>query len=621
MGRVTQQSIDEVRSRADIVAEVERHVRLTKAGRSYKGLSPFTSEKTASFYVDPAKGAYYCFSSNQGGDVIRFVMAVEHLTFGEALEVLASRYNIDLTYENGAGPGREERSARMELLDIHEAAADYFHHAFLAENDLAAKVRAYWTDERHFTLEVAKDFRIGFEPPGDSALLQMLLKKGHAPAILLESGIFTAREGSTNPGTFRSRFRGRLIVPIREASQGQVIAFTARKLFCTPGADTLDLSKYVNSPGTPLFHKSHVLFNLDRAQKAVRSDPAGFMMVEGQLDTIRCYTSGFEATVAGQGTSITDEQLHILKRHSDLLRVLLDGDAAGQKAALRLMPMAFAAGLEPRFAVLPAGRDPDSLIASDGPEALRAVLEAALSPMQFLARTLKGTPEYQGAHGLSAAMRKATEILSSLESEVARAEYLRELAAIMGFDFQAALADMTRFSLRGAHATARAEAPRPAASMENNAFGRLKTPESEIWYLLLRHGELALPLASAAEDHWIDASTLEGRLLGRLFWEFRDGETLSVSDFVSAVKEDDERNFLYSLTMASREMEDETPSQDADNLLERLFISFRKRRILEIDSKVASLPTGSDLLEPLLREKVSLSRTFKQLPCLKVRVG
>jgi|GEM_PF-633795 DNA primase len=620
MGRVTQQSIDEVRSRADIVAEVERHVRLTKAGRSYKGLSPFTSEKTASFYVDPAKGAYYCFSSNQGGDVIRFVMNVEHLSFGEALEVLASRYNIDLTYENGAGPGREERSARRELLDIHEEAAEYYHQAFLAENDLAEKVRAYWTEERHFTMEVAKDFRIGFEPPTDSELLRRLLKKGHAPAMLLESGIFTAREGSADPRYFRSRFRGRLLVPIREATQGQVIAFTARKLFCTPGADTMELSKYVNSPGTSLFHKSHVLFNLDRAQKAVRNEPAGFMMVEGQLDTIRCFSSGFPATVAGQGTSITDEQLHILKRHSDFLRVVLDGDVAGQKAALRLMPMAFAAGLEPRFAVLPAGRDPDSLIAKDGPEAMGAILAGTLSPMQFLARTLKSSPEYQGAHGLAAAMRRSTEILASLESEVARAEYLRELSLAMGFDYQAALADSARFALRGAHAPARSEAPRPVAA-ENNAFGRLKTPESEIWYLLLRHGELALPLALAADESWIDASSLEGRLLGRLFWQLKDGEVESVSDFVKAVVEDEERNFLYSLAMASREITYETPQQDADNLLERLFISHRKRRILEIDAKVAALPAGSELLEPLLREKVSLSRTFKQLPCLKVKVG
>ncbi|HNX05116.1 MAG TPA: toprim domain-containing protein, partial [Opitutales bacterium] len=539
----------------------------------------------------------------------------------EALEALAGRYNITLEYADGGGPGREERSARRELLDVHEAAADFYHRAFMAGDDMAGKVRAYWTDERRFSMEVAKDFRIGFDPPTGDGLLKFLLGRGHSPKILMESGIFTAPDGPADPRKMRSRFRGRLIVPIREATQGQVIAFTARKLFCTPGADTMELGKYVNSPGTALFHKSHVLFNLDRAQKAVRTDKAGFMMVEGQLDTIRCFTNGFESTVAGQGTSITDEQLHILRRHSERIRVVLDGDAAGQKAALRLMPMAFAAGLEPSFVVLPQGRDPDSLIAGEGPDAMKALVASALSPMQFLSRILRNSPDYSGAHGLAEAMKKASEILASVESEVARGEYLRELSLIMGFDHRSAMADMARFSLRGSHAPARSESVGTAPSGEKNAFGRLKSAESEIWYFLLRHEELALPFATAADDHWIDAATMEGRLLGRLFWELKEGGVSSVSEFISAVKDDDERNYLYSLGTESRDVDYENPSQDADNLLGRLFITFRKRRIVEIDTRMASLPAGSDLLEPLLREKVSLSKTFKQLPCLKVKVG
>ena len=610
MPKITQQSIDEVRSRADIVAEVERHVRLTKAGRSYKGLSPFTSEKTASFYVDPTKGAYYCFSSNQGGDVIRFVMSVEHLSFGEALEVLASRYNVDLTYENGAGPGREERSARRELLDIHEEAADYYHQALLAENELAEKARKYWTDERHFTLDVAKDFRIGFEPPTDSELLRRLLKKGHTPAMLLESGIFTAREGSADPRFFRSRFRGRLIVPIREATQGQVIAFTARKLFCTPGADTLDLSKYVNSPGTPLFHKSHVLFNLDRAQKAVRSDPAGFMMVEGQLDTIRCFTSGFPATVAGQGTSITDEQLHILKRHSDFLRVVLDGDAAGQKAALRLMPMAFAAGLEPRFAVLPSGRDPDSLIASEGPEALGAILAATLSPMQFLARVLRNDPGNLGARGVSVAMGKASEILLSVESEVARVEYLKELCSILRVDYEAARGDLER--MHAGDSGAVQEDPIRISSTRN-------TSEGDLWCVILQNEQMARSLSEVLEDDWVECKSAEGRLLGRLLWSMRDGECETMDCFIGSIESEEDRNVIYALQAKSGSMSFTDPFGSAESILGRMFIRFRKRRISEIDSRLSSAGPDDPLAASMAQEKQALLKTMSKPPLLSLR--
>ena len=603
--------------RVNIVEEVERHVRLQKAGRSYKGLSPFATEKTPSFYVNPDKGAYYCFSTTKGGDVIRFVQEVEHLPFGEAIEVLAQRHNITLEYESGSGPNREERSRRAALIEIHEQARAYYHQSLMANDPLAEKVREYWTDKRGFSLEVAADFSIGFDPPASDALLRRLLKDGFAPDLLIESGLFVGPEDRPDPARMKSRFRGRLMIPIREPSQGQVVAFTARELFCTPGADQYKLAKYVNSPGTPLFHKSRILFNLERAQKPVRSDEGGFLIVEGQLDAIRCFTNGFTTAIAPQGTSITDDQLHILKRYSDKVRVVLDGDAAGQRAALRVLPMCFAAGLEPTFVVLPAGQDPDSMLSSQGADSLKNAIDAALSPMQFMASALLADPEYAGPRGLAEAMKKSNEILASVDSEVARQEYLKQLCERMRVDYQAARADLARHILRGS--SAQTQVTQAQAEEKEKPVQRLTTLETDLWYLILQEEALASGLLSVMEDKWIDTTLMEGRLLGRYLWELKEGLVESIEAFASRAEDEQERNCLYEMQVTSANRCSEDPIRDAEKIIQSMFVRHRKSRIAYIDAKMASGELAQEQLQQLLQERVSLTGAKKQLPSLRIQ--
>lgn len=617
MARIAQHSIEELKMRVNILDEVERHVTMQKMGRSYKGLSPFSTEKTPSFYVNPEKGAFYCFSTTQGGDVIRFVELVEHLPFNEAVEVIAQRHNFVLEYEDGGGPGREERSLRRELLELHDAVADFFHQSLLADDELAGKVREYWLEKRRFSMEVAEQFKIGFDLPASDSLLRFLTKKGFSPKAMMESGIFTGPEGVADVRRMRSRFRGRLMIPIREPSQGQVIAFTARELFCTPGADTMKLGKYVNSPGTTLFQKSHVLFNLDRAQKPVRENKGGFMMVEGQLDSIRCFTSGFTSTVAPQGTSVTDDQMHIMKRYSDHLRVILDGDAAGQRAALRALPMALAAGLEPTFVVLPPGNDPDSLILDGGAEALQKLVDSEMPPMVFLAQYLRKMPEYAGPRGLAEAMKKANEILASVESEVARVEYLRQLCDSMRVDYSAASADLSRFILRGNKGFAPREMQETGKSPEKT--GHISTLESDIWYVILQNEDYVQPLSHVVDDRWVDAESIEGRLLGRFLWDLKEGNCTSVASFLSTMEDESERNCLYAMQVKSDSMTYESPGEDLDKLLMRLFIRYRQKRLEEINNRMASGVPNDSEVKVLMEERVELQRTIKHQPCLTVQ--
>ena len=342
MARISRRSIDELRQRADIVALAGDYTQMKQRGRDWWGLSPFKSEKSPSFKVNPETGLWYCFSTQQGGDAFKLVMNREGLDFPESVERVANRFGFKLDYESG-GDGKNEKSFRGQLLEIHELVADYWRRCFLEDPVHGEWIRDYWTRQRKFTPEVADDFGIGFAPLDDSKLIPGLLAKGYAKDALAQTGLFFGVDRVPDPLRWRCRFRGRLIIPIRDI-QGRVIAFTARQLDITPQDDPSREAKYVNSPETELFKKSRTVFNLDRARSNRKGDEP-FILVEGQLDAIRCHSAGIPGVIAAQGTAVTEDHLQQLHRFSQRLLVFLDADAAGQKAALRLLPIGLREGL------------------------------------------------------------------------------------------------------------------------------------------------------------------------------------------------------------------------------------------------------------------------------------
>ena len=379
--------VRDLKLRVNIADVISRVVSLRKAGPRFKGLCPFHNEKTPSFHVDPEKGFYKCFGCGKAGDAITFVRETEQLTFTEAVEALGQRFGIVIEYEDGGGPTREDRSLRQEIFDLHEQAADFFHETFKAAGPAGDFMRAYWTGQRRFPLELADEFKIGAAAPEDSGLAARLWKKKYSEDALRQCGLFFVREGAAlTPGALRPRFRGRLMIPIREL-QGRVVAFTARQTSLTPADDPAHEAKYVNSPETPIFVKGNLLFNLDRARAHV-GDAQPFVMVEGQLDAIRCWHVGLKSAIAPQGTSITDGQLALLRRYHPKVECFFDSDSAGQKAALRLLPMVIRAGIEVRF-LAPAGAekvDPDLMFLERGLAAYAEMKPGALSAMAFACR-------------------------------------------------------------------------------------------------------------------------------------------------------------------------------------------------------------------------------------------
>ena len=355
--------LDEIRARLSVSDVVGRRVRLTKAGREHKGLCPFHNEKTPSFYVNDDKGFFHCFGCGAHGDVFGFTMRAEGLEFREAVERMAGLAGLQLPVESPAE--RERAEQRKTLHQVVEAACAWFEAQLRAPGGRAAL--AYLRD-RGLDDATIKAFRLGFAPDGRTALKDALKAQGIDESQALEAGLLVKPEGGGESYDF---FRGRVMFAINDR-RGQVVAFGGRVM-----GD--GQPKYLNSRDTPLFDKGRMLYALDKAREGVRGG-AELIVVEGYMDVIALHAAGFSGAVAPLGTAFTEAQIEQLWKLAPEPIVCFDGDAAGQRAALRAADRALpilAPGLSLRFAVMPLGDDPDSLVRKRGPEALRDVLRHA----------------------------------------------------------------------------------------------------------------------------------------------------------------------------------------------------------------------------------------------------
>ncbi len=356
--------LDEIRARLPVSTVVGKRVRLQRRGREFVGLSPFNKEKTPSFTVNDQKGFYHCFSSGRHGDIFRFLMETEGVSFPDAVERLAGLAGV-------AMPARDERSvererARAGLKEIVEKAARFFEERLTARD--GAEARAY-LERRAVHPELVKRFRLGFAPASRTALKEHLAAQGIPVEDMARAGLVIAGEDIANP---YDRFRNRLIFPITD-HRGQAIAFGGRTL------DPDGQPKYLNSPETDLFHKGHVLFNLAAARQAAH-ERGNLVVAEGYMDVIALASAGIRQAVAPLGTALTEDQLALLWRMVDEPILCFDGDGAGLRAAYRALDLALPQlkpGKSLRFALLPEGQDPDDLIRAGGREAIVAVLKDA----------------------------------------------------------------------------------------------------------------------------------------------------------------------------------------------------------------------------------------------------
>jgi len=431
MPRIAEESIERVAAASDIVEIIASYFPLKRAGTSWRALCPFHREKSASFHVSPQKQAYYCFGCGAGGSVFKFVMEYERVDFVTAVQRLAQKAGVVLVEDKGSPEDGRRRALRDRLLEVHRAAAEWFHQNLLRSPG-GSGARDY-LKSREINSDIAKSWELGYAPDGGGALLAHLRKSGFREDELRESGLF----GGGEDGPMRDRFRQRLMFPICN-DYGEVIAFSGRVL---PPSE--DPAKYVNSPETPLFTKGRALFGLHKARRPLAD--AGFAVVcEGQLDLIRVFESGMENVVAPQGTAFTPAQARLLKRYVETAVLCFDSDRAGRAAVERSLPILLAAGFTVRVAALPAGEDPDSLIRRKGADAFCGLVQGAPDYFDFAVGEAASAGELEQAGAKAALVRKLAAFTASLPDAVGREAVAARIGPRLAISPQAFLASVPK---------------------------------------------------------------------------------------------------------------------------------------------------------------------------------
>jgi DNA primase len=594
MPRIAQNSIESIKQQVNLVDVVSPYSQLKRAGKSWKGLSPFTQEKTPSFYVHPDRGFYKCFSTGEGGDCFTFIMKLENLEFSESVEFLAKKFNINLEYEAG-GPSREEVSLRKQVFQIHELATDWFHEQFMRGEE-AVPVRTYWKEDRGFDRETAEEVRIGYAPVSINALALYLQEKGITTDAMQQSGLFFARDYEKDHSRFKSRFRGRLMIPIRDV-QGRVVAFTARQLPQTPQDDPAREAKYINSPETAIFHKSRILFGMDHARTHLK-EGGYFIMVEGQLDAIRCWSVGLHTAVAPQGTAITEEQLHLMRRYEPAyIECLLDGDKAGRKAAIRILPLAFKAGLEFRFLLLPEKADPDDLLRTQGPDALEPLRKKASSAIELAISEHLPEDRIATTHEKTVALRAVFELLQHVPSEVAREDYIQTAAKLINVDPSAALRDFQK-----ARSPARPTNNASAAPEQNGTKQDplLTQATWELLWLVSHYPEYGNRIAQIIDYEWINTPAKASSLLSRILAEHQEGLIEDHNSIENLVDSLEDRQLLAEIH--TRELNVEDPKAYIETCLKKLASNYLNIKKKHLENRIANIDPKSDELLFLMKE-------------------
>ncbi len=400
------------------------------------------------------------------------------------------------------------------------------------------------------------------------------------------------------------------MIPIRD-HQGRVVAFTARQLAITPLDDPTREAKYINSPETPVFNKGHLLFGLDRARlEAGEANP--FLLVEGQLDVIRCHEQGIKTAVAPQGTAITESQLALMKRYAPTVECLLDADSPGQKAALRLLPMAVKTGLEARFLTLPKGEDPDTYLRRGGRDALESLRRKSAGPLQFAVRHFLPDPSRMSAERKTQALEQIFEIVRQAESEITRSEYLRTLARLTRLPEPAVLTDFDRFRRRRQRQAPKDTKPTEAEPLESSRPAKLSTAVETLLSICLHDEHLGKPLSEVVDQNWLDNDSTAGRLLNRVLAEFEHDEWAGTDQIDHLVETDEERHLIYSILF--HKPYDETPGKLANQALRALYLEHLNAKIKKIELEIANNEEILDDGIVFLQRKIIEFRQRKSSP-------
>jgi DNA primase len=558
---------EQVKSSVDIVAVISEYVRLKKAGGSpsYKGLCPFHTEKTPSFNVHSTHQYFKCFGCQVGGDVFKFVMEIERISFFEALKLVAERNGMTMPKREYSDPDAKLRGALMEM---HETAARVFQNNL---NGAAGAQARQYLASRNVTPETIAEFGLGLSDPSGNQLVRQFESR-FTPEQLEHSGLVAKRQESTG---FYDRFRGRLMFPIHNES-GKVIGFGGRAL--RPGEEP----KYLNSPETALYRKSYVLYNLHRAKDAVRKSDYS-VLVEGYMDVIGVYSAGVHNVVASCGTSLTNTQVRAMKRHSDRIVVNFDPDTAGANAAEKSIQMLLDEGLRVRVLELGGDLDPDEYVKASGADAYRQRLEKAPAYFHWLADRARQRFDMRTVEGRMDAFKFIAPRIQSIADRLERFAVANDVADYLGVDEKLVRDHFSKGAVEHPAAPRRAEMP-PTERLLLYSLLASQTARAQVIPELNGLG---------AVERFVSRNIFQA-----LFAMHSDGGSFRFSDLEGRLAEAD-RDLLSSAVFADEVLEEEKAAEQAMACLRSLKSQDPRSEAAALRARIKAAERQGDLQEAM----------------------
>lgn len=548
---ITRETIDEVKSRVDIMDVVGDFITLKRSGQNYRALSPFTNEKTPSFYVVPAKGIFKDFSSGKGGDAITFVMEHEGMAYLEAIRYLAKKYGVEVKEEASTQQDLASQSEREGLYIVMNFAKE-FYRDLLFQNEEGRSIGLSYFRERGFNDRTIEKFELGYSLNQWDHLTKTAVSKGYSEEMLEKSGLLIRKED----GKKYDRFRGRVIFPVHNLS-GKVIAFGARIL-----TKEKDQPKYINSPETEIYHKSHVLYGLFQAKNAIRRDEFCYL-VEGYTDVISLHQSDIENVVASSGTALTEDQIKLMRRFTENITVLYDGDPAGIKAAVRGIDLVLKGGLNVRIVLLPDGEDPDSFSKKMGSTELKKYLKDHTQDFISFKIGLYSKEAANDPIKKAEAIREIVTSIGLIPDPIKRSVYLQETSHLLKISEAVLFTELNKILIndrqkkdqKRAHEEVKEPAPDIEAPAKNISINPEELQEKEVVRLLLNYADSELEedvdLVSYFISEFEDIEFLNASYayIYSTFLKFRNEGKLIDSNYFLDTSPEDIKRIVAELTL------------------------------------------------------------------------
>jgi DNA primase len=631
-------TIDRIFAAADIVEVIGQFVSLKKSGQNFRGLSPFKNEKTPSFFVSPSKGIFKCFSTGKGGSVVTFLMEHEKLSYPEALQYLAKKYNIEIVVKEETPQEKEAKNERESLLSVNQYACQYFGEVLHSPEGKAIGM-SYFI-ERGFREDTIHKFQLGYAREEKNAFTRAAVDKGYKLDYLVKTGLSLQRENFSF-----DRFHGRVIFPIHGLS-GQILGFAGRIMRADEKA-----AKYINSPESEIYHKSDVLYGLYYARQAVLKNDKCYL-VEGYTDVISMHQAGIENVVASSGTSLTLNQIRLIKRFTHNVTILYDGDEAGIKASVRGIDLLLEEGLNVRVVLLPLGEDPDSFARKHNSNEFTGFILANETDFISFKTTLLKNEAQQDPLKKASLITEIVRSIAVIPESIVRSVYIRECSRLLDTDEKLLYTETARFRrnkfdqrIKQADARDYSTATEPMPSVRFDALPDQYSAEREVMRLLLLYPQQRFTLPSATDPefetsvsefilHEIEQDELEFHhpVYSRLFLDIsssiKESGTLSEQHFINSADETlaqtvvDLITSAYDLSKIWRRRENyvETEEMRLKEIVPEAILAFKNEKVLKLIKETETELRHAQ--EQQNQERIQLLQTkFIVLNNLKINIS